>query len=91
MDKAHILRQIRRVAAANGGIAPGRGVFERETEIKAACVRAGGTISGEHGIGIEKMPDMRVVFSPDDLAAQKAVHDALDPRDLSNPGKIFPA
>ncbi len=61
------------------------------SEILAACVRAGGTISGEHGIGIEKMPDMRVVFSPDELAAQKAVHDALDPLDLSNPGKIFPA
>jgi glycolate oxidase len=61
------------------------------SEILAACVRAGGTISGEHGIGIEKMADMNEVFSPDDLAAQRAVHDALDPRDLSNPRKIFPA
>jgi glycolate oxidase subunit GlcD len=60
------------------------------SEILAACVRAGGTISGEHGIGIEKMSDMKVVFSPDDLAVQRAVHDALDPRDLCNPGKIFP-
>ena len=42
-------------------------------------------------LGLVKMPDMRVVFSPDELAAQKAVHDALDPLDLSNPGKIFPA
>ena len=61
------------------------------SEILAACVRAGGTISGEHGIGIEKMQDMKVVFTEDELAVQKAVHDALDPRDLSNPGKIFPA
>jgi glycolate oxidase subunit GlcD len=61
------------------------------SEILAACVRAGGTISGEHGIGIEKMQDMKVVFTEDELAVQKAVHDALDPRDLSNPNKIFPA
>jgi len=60
------------------------------SEILAACVRAGGAISGEHGIGIEKMADMLVAFSPDDIAVQLAVHDALDPRDLANPGKIFP-
>ena len=60
------------------------------SEILAACVRAGGTISGEHGIGIEKMQDMKVVFTADELAVQKAVHDVLDPYDLCNPGKIFP-
>jgi glycolate oxidase subunit GlcD len=60
------------------------------SEILAACVRAGGSISGEHGIGIEKMGDMTVLYSPDDLAAQKSVHDVLDPHDLCNPGKIFP-
>jgi len=61
------------------------------SEILAACVRAGGSISGEHGIGIEKMADMSVLYSPDDLAAQKAVHDVLDPHDFCNPDKIFPA
>ena len=60
------------------------------SDILAACVRAGGTISGEHGIGIEKMADMKVVFGADDLAVQRAVHDALDPEDLCNPRKIFP-
>jgi glycolate oxidase subunit GlcD len=65
-------------------------VLQAGSEILAACVRAGGTISGEHGIGIEKMADMNVVFTPDDLAAQRAVHDVLDPHDLCNPGKIFP-
>jgi glycolate oxidase subunit GlcD len=60
------------------------------SDILAACVRAGGTISGEHGIGVEKMADMKVVFKPDDLAVQKAVHDALDPEGLANPNKIFP-
>ncbi len=58
--------------------------------ILAACVRAGGAISGEHGIGIEKRADMNVAFTCDDIAAQKAVHDALDPHGLCNPGKIFP-
>jgi len=60
------------------------------SEILAACVRAGGTISGEHGIGIEKIQEMELLYSPDDLAAQKAVHDTLDPHDLANPDKIFP-
>ncbi|MFB3826311.1 MAG: FAD-binding oxidoreductase [Bryobacteraceae bacterium] len=60
------------------------------SEILAACVTAGGAISGEHGIGIEKKADMNVAFTRDDIAAQKAVHDALDPRGLCNPGKIFP-
>ena len=60
------------------------------SEILAACVRAGGSISGEHGIGIEKMSDMNGLFTPDELAVQKAVHDVLDPYDLCNPGKIFP-
>jgi FAD linked oxidases, C-terminal domain len=37
------------------------------------------------------MADMNEVFTPADLAAQRAVHDVLDPRGLCNPGKIFPA
>jgi len=60
------------------------------SEILAACVRAGGTISGEHGIGIEKMADMAVLFTADELAAMRSIHDVLDPHDLCNPGKIFP-
>ena len=60
------------------------------SEILAACVRAGGSISGEHGIGIEKMSDMSVLFTPDEIAVQKAVHDVLDPYDFCNPGKVFP-
>ncbi|MDB4896326.1 MAG: FAD-binding protein [Firmicutes bacterium] len=60
------------------------------SEILAACVRVGGSISGEHGIGIEKQRDMVLVYSPDDLAVQTAVQRVLDPEDLSNPGKLFP-
>jgi glycolate oxidase len=61
------------------------------SEILAACVAAGGSISGEHGVGIEKMADMNVLYGADDLAAQRSVHDVLDPHDLCNPRKIFPA
>jgi len=59
-------------------------------EILEACVAAGGTISGEHGIGLEKMAFMPLVLDEDDLALQVAVRDAMDPARLANPGKIFP-
>jgi len=54
------------------------------------CAALGGTISGEHGIGIEKLEAMHVVFSDNDLRAQWFVKDAFDPRGLSNPGKLLP-
>lgn len=65
-------------------------VLRAGSEILAACVRAGGSISGEHGVGIEKQAEMHLVFSADDLAAQQQVHDVFDPRDLCNPGKMLP-
>ena len=54
------------------------------------CAALGGTISGEHGIGIEKLEAMHVVFSDNDLRAQWFVKDAFDPRGLCNPGKLLP-
>jgi glycolate oxidase len=60
------------------------------SEILRHCVDAGGTISGEHGIGREKMKEMLFVFSPRDLKAMKKVKRAFDPEDILNPGKIFP-
>ena len=59
-------------------------------EILEACVRAGGSLTGEHGIGMEKNCHMPLQFSPDDLAAMRRVRDAFDPLGLANPGKIFP-
>ncbi len=56
----------------------------------AACVAAGGTISGEHGVGLEKREDLYLAFDETDMAVQRAVHDVLDPRDLANPGKMYP-
>ena len=59
-------------------------------EIMQACVALGGTISGEHGIGMEKMEAMRLVFSDDDIAAQRSLNQAIDPLQVLNPGKMFP-
>ena len=59
-------------------------------EIMEACADLGGTISGEHGIGIEKIDAMRLVFSEDDFAAQRSLKAAFDPQGLLNPGKVIP-
>jgi glycolate oxidase len=54
------------------------------------CAAVGGTLSGEHGIGIEKREDMPLVFSEADLAAMHKVRQVFNPHNLCNPGKIFP-
>ncbi len=66
-------------------------VMKAGMEILELCVQVGGTISGEHGVGIEKMDAMRLVFSEADIRAQVKVKRAFDRKDLSNPGKMFPA
>lgn len=70
------------------------GAFEKVEElggeILRLCVRAGGSISGEHGIGADKrcyMPDM---FSATDLETMQWVRAAFNPKELANPGKVFP-
>ena len=59
-------------------------------EILRACVEAGGTISGEHGIGLEKRDYMRWIFSDDDIAAMLQVRCAFDPSGVMNPCKQLP-
>jgi len=59
-------------------------------EILQACADAGGTLSGEHGIGVEKQNAMPLVFGPSDLQAMKRIADVFDPLGRCNPGKIFP-
>ena len=59
-------------------------------EMLRAVVEMGGTLSGEHGIGIEKNAFMPWIYGPDDLAAMLKVKATLDPGGLFNPGKIFP-
>ncbi|OGU02182.1 MAG: glycolate oxidase subunit GlcD [Gemmatimonadetes bacterium GWC2_71_10] len=60
-------------------------------EIMAACVAAGGTITGEHGVGLDKMHYMPLIFSPDDLGLMAAVRGVFDPLGLANPGKVIPS
>ncbi len=55
-----------------------------------ACVAAGGTITGEHGVGSDKMHYMPLVFDPDTLGAMLAVRRVFDPAELANPGKVVP-
>jgi glycolate oxidase len=69
--------QVRRVLAA------GRDILE-------ACVALGGSVTGEHGIGIEKRAQMPLLFSEDDLAAMKTLRAVFDPEGRANPHKIFP-
>ncbi len=59
-------------------------------EIMEACVALGGTISGEHGVGTEKLDGMRLVFSENDLEFQRQLRAAFDPQGLMNPGKLLP-
>jgi glycolate oxidase len=59
-------------------------------EIMRLCVDAGGTITGEHGVGMEKRHFMRWIFTDDDLEAMKRIQVAFASAQRFNPGKIFP-
>ncbi len=65
-------------------------VKEAGAELMRICIRAGGVLSGEHGIGIEKKELMSELFTDDDLAAMMRLKDAFDPDGHCNPGKVFP-
>jgi glycolate oxidase len=59
-------------------------------EMLRAVVELGGTLSGEHGIGLEKSAFMPWIFSPEDLEAMQRVKNVFDVDGILNPGKIFP-
>ncbi|MDP5219778.1 FAD-linked oxidase C-terminal domain-containing protein [Ruegeria sp. 2205SS24-7] len=59
-------------------------------DILRLCVDAGGCLTGEHGVGIEKRDLMLHQYNPQDLEAQMAVKDVFDPQWLLNPAKVFP-
>jgi glycolate dehydrogenase FAD-linked subunit len=59
-------------------------------EIMRACIDAGGTITGEHGVGLDKIEYMDLIFSSESLSAQCALRTAFDPRRRANPGKVVP-
>jgi glycolate oxidase len=58
-------------------------------EILELCVRSGGSITGEHGIGMEKREYLPVMFGEHDLEAQQAIYAQIDPQRISNRGKVF--
>jgi glycolate oxidase len=59
-------------------------------DILETSVAMGGTVTGEHGVGVEKLSSMCVQFSPAELQQMRAVKAAFDPRGLLNPGKVIP-
>ncbi len=65
-------------------------VLAASADILRACVAAGGSLTGEHGIGLEKKAYMEWLFTPEDLAAMARLRRAFDPEGRFNPAKVFP-
>ena len=101
MERRYRLRCMNVFHAGDGNLHPvilfdanEAGSWERAdrfgAEILELCVELGGTITGEHGVGVEKLNSMCVQFSPGERAAFQAVKEAFDPAALLNPGKLIP-
>ncbi|WP_088052661.1 FAD-linked oxidase C-terminal domain-containing protein [Virgibacillus dakarensis] len=60
------------------------------SECLKVCADVGGSITGEHGVGIEKSAEMRFIFSDEEMAAQTDIRTVFNPADILNPGKLFP-
>jgi glycolate oxidase subunit GlcD len=67
-----------------------RRVVEAGHLILSECIAAGGALTGEHGVGLEKLPEMELSFGKDDLAAACRMREAWDPQRRLNPGKLIP-
>jgi glycolate oxidase subunit GlcD len=67
-----------------------RRVEAASKEIMRLCVGVGGSITGEHGVGMDKIESMRLIFSENDLDRMLAVRDVFNPLGLCNPGKVIP-
>lgn len=98
---AHSVKAYLLFHAGDGNIHPNIVFDERDPEltrrVKAAghemlqaCVELGGSLSGEHGIGLDKRDAMAWLFTPETLALFRRVKGALDPANLANPDKLFP-
>jgi glycolate oxidase len=101
LSAAHGLRVANVFHAGDGNLHPlilfdGKeaGALERAEELAGKilrlCLRLGGSITGEHGIGMEKKAYLPEMFGPDDIAAFHSLHIAIDPKGISNRGKMFP-
>lgn len=67
-----------------------KAVLRASGEIMRMCVEMGGSITGEHGIGIEKVKFMRLMFGEDEIEVMRKVKMAFDQHNLCNPGKVLP-
>src|SRR6185503_9439286 len=67
-----------------------RRVEEAAAAIMEACIAAGGTITGEHGVGSDKLRYMPLVFDAETLTAMRDTRLAWDPAERANPGKVVP-
>lgn len=65
-------------------------VIKAGQEILQACVDLGGSLTGEHGIGVEKVGQMPLIFSPEDLLVMSQIRSVFNPDNLCNPHKIIP-
>ena len=65
-------------------------VKEASREVMETCVRAGGSITGEHGVGLDKSEYLPLIFRPEDMDLMLRVRAAFDPTGLCNPGKVIP-
>jgi glycolate oxidase len=65
-------------------------VLEASDEILSKCIEMGGSVTGEHGIGVEKISFMAKLFTPDDLAVMRQVHDVFNPTGRCSPQKVLP-
>lgn len=65
-------------------------VEQASAAIMEECVAAGGSITGEHGVGLDKMRYMPAIFDAETLGAMRALRRAFDPAELANPGKVIP-
>jgi glycolate oxidase len=67
-----------------------RRAIDAGRDILIACTEMGGSLTGEHGIGAEKMNEMPLIFSPDDLLVMSELRRVFDPDQRSNPNKVIP-
>ena len=101
LGSSHGLRVANVFHAGDGNLHPlilydGRvdGELERAEELAGEilrlCVGLGGSITGEHGVGVEKIAYMNDMFSTEDIDAMKRIRAAIDPCELANKGKMLP-
>jgi glycolate oxidase len=67
-----------------------RRAIDAGRDILKACVEMGGSLTGEHGIGVEKIGEMPLMFSADDMRVMTELRHVFDPHERANPGKVIP-